>query len=142
MPHTLPPRVPDWPERLAAYIEQRRHRPFAWGHNDCGSFVGGALHALTGAPMGAVLPGVWGNDFEAARLVRDAGSIDVLASRVLGEPITGPGAMHAPRGSVVCVDVSGRQTLGIAAGNDHWCAPGADGLVFRPMAEVRMAWSV
>ena len=33
-------------------------------------------------------------------------------------------------------------TLGVVAGNGCWCAPGADGLVWRPMREVRRAWEI
>lgn len=45
-------RVEDWPERLAAFIEQRRKMPFAWGSNDCALFAADAVCAITGVDLG------------------------------------------------------------------------------------------
>jgi hypothetical protein len=62
--------------------------------------------------------------------------------RLLGKPVAGPAAAMAGRGAVVCVRLGGLNTLGVAAGNLHWCAPGERGLVWRPMAEVKLAWEL
>lgn len=138
----LPARLPDWPERLAEYIDRKRRQPFAWGANDCATFAAGAVSAITGARLADLLPGVWGNVHEADRLMRDMAGLQAGAIRMLGEPVRGDLARHAPRGSVVCVEIEGRATLGMLASGSAWCAPGEHGLVFRPAGEVRMAWGV
>lgn len=134
-------RLPDWPERLAAFIEQRRHRPFAWGDNDCASFAAGAVAAMTGTDTAAWLPGSWVDEEAAASALRAGGGMGRIGSQVLGAPVRGPAASMVGRGSVVCVRLP-RATLGVAAGNGYWCAPGAAGLVWRPMSEVRRAWEI
>lgn len=138
----LPPRLPDWPERLYAYIESRRRRPFAWGDNDCVTFAAGGVVAITGCRLSQVLPAAWGNVHEAARLVRDSGGLEQACSRALGPSIGGRAATLARRGSVVLTVLQGQQTLGLAAGGRFWCGPGSDGLVWRPMDEVNTAWEV
>jgi len=142
LPPIVPPRLADWPERLHAYIESRRHEPFAWGRNDCAMFAAGAVCAMTGARLGSLLPAVWGSKGDAAHLLADLGGIEAGAVRMLGEPLRGLPARFAPRGSVVLVPIQQRLTLGLMMGRDVWCAPGEAGLVFRPAAEVRIAWVI
>ena len=142
LPPIVPPRRADWPERLHAFVESRRHDPFAWGRNDCATFAAGAVCAMTGAHLGALLPGGWGNQSDAARLLADLCGLEAAAVRMLGEPLRGMPARYAPRGSVVLVPIEQRPTLGLMLGRDVWCAPGQSGLVFRPAAEVRVAWVI
>lgn len=137
-------RLPDWPERLAAYIEQRRHVPFAWGDNDCASFAAGAVAAMTGLTVAEVLPEgwLWRDEAEARLRLLDLHGVRRACQRLLGKPVTGPAAAMAARGAVVCVRIGGLNTLGVAGGNLRWCAPGEQGLVWRPMAEVKLAWEL
>lgn len=134
-------RLPDWPERLAAYIEQRRHQPFAWGSNDCATFAAGALAAMTHVEPHEWLFVYWQGELEAAEVMRRVGGLRGGCRSVLGSPVLGRRAAMVGRGSVVCVRLP-RATLGVAAGNGYWCAPGAAGLVWRPMSEVRRAWEI
>lgn len=46
-------RQPDWRPRLAAYLEEVRDRPFAYGSHDCALFVAGAVEAMTGKDLAA-----------------------------------------------------------------------------------------
>lgn len=138
----LPPRRPDWPERLATYIEARRHLPFEWGPNDCASFAAGGVRAMTGARLSSLLPAVWSSEHQALRVLRDRGGLEQAVALVLGSPLEGRAAEMVGRGAVVCVQIEGRATLGLANGGRHWCAPGEQGLVWRPMSEVRVAWEV
>lgn len=133
----------DWPERLAAFLEERRRVPFAWGANDCVSFAADAAVAITGRdPLGG-LRGRWRSESDAARLLQSMGGLEAACHAVLGDPREGAAAKYAPRGAIVCVVISGeRPTVGIVAGNGCWCAPGEQGLVFRPMSEVSLAWEV
>jgi hypothetical protein len=59
--HIAPPRVtrrfPDWPERLAKFLESRRMQPKKWGYNDCGLFCADAIEAMTGLDVTEELRG-------------------------------------------------------------------------------------
>jgi hypothetical protein len=134
-----PPRLADWPERLADFIESRRGVPFAWGVNDCVSFAFDGLHALTGADPLAPLRGRWANDAQALQVLQSMGGLAWAVCSLLGRPLPTPAA--APRGALVCARMQGLPTLGLHLGV-RWCAPGAQGLVFRPAHEVRLAWGV
>lgn len=137
---TQPRRVADWPERLNALLAERYAMPFAWGGNDCCLFAADDVRALTGFDLAAGLRGQYSTPEEAARLLEEEGGIVALATAMLGQPRELP--LLAQRGDVVCVEMAGRLSLGVVAGNGQWCAPGPDGLVFRPMAEVLHVWEV
>lgn len=134
-----PQRHPDWPERLAAFIEARRHVPFAWGSNDCATFAADALVALTGADPMAALRGRWAGQEQALQVLQQLGGLGRAGCRVLGRPL--PQLAAAPRGAVVCARMRGLPTMGVHLGV-WWCAPGAAGLEFRPAREERLAWGV
>ena len=134
-------RLPDWPERLAVYLQQGRHKAFSYGVNDCATFAAGALAAMTGASPAQWLPGRWDDEVQALDVLRHVGGLRGGSRLMLGRPTLGPAAALVGRGAVVCVRLP-EATLGVAAGNGCWCAPGAHGLVWRPMTEVRRAWEV
>lgn len=132
------PRLPHWPERLAAYLESARHTPFAWGSHDCGTFAGGCVLALTGAnPLRAL--GTWRSQLAAARVIQRHGGLPALVAQLLPPRAS---AAFGQRGDVVCVDLAGQPTLGVLAGNGLWAAPGPDGLIWRPAAEVQHVYTV
>lgn len=133
------PRLPDWPHRLAAFVESRRAAPFSWGGNDCGAFAADAVAALTGSDPLAALRGAWADEEGAAAVIAKHGGLHRVAARCLGKPLRHKGM--ARRGAVVLASMQGVATLGVLLGS-HWCAPGAGGLEFRPAAEVRLAWGV
>ena len=135
-------RLQHWPELLAAFIAGRQARPFEWGANDCVTFTADAVLAITGHDPLEALRGQWSDAAGAARAMVSAGGLLAALDDRFGEPLPSAGACMAPRGSPVCVNVDGRLTLGIAAGNGCWCAPGERGLEHRPMSEVWLAWSV
>ena len=132
-------RHPDWPERLAAFIDARRHVPFAWGQQDCATFAADALLTITGQDRLAPLRGRWASEAEARQVLQQMGGLAWAVRRVLGRPMTTPGI--APRGAVVCARMADLPILGVHLGA-VWCAPGPAGLVFRPAREVRLAWGV
>lgn len=132
-------RYADWPERLAAFIELRRHVPFAWGVNDCALFAADACLAISGFDPLRTLRGQWANELQAMRFLAQLGGVAWAARKALGRPLVG--AVGAPRGAVVCARMNGLAILGVHLGA-CWCAPGAAGLEFRPAREVRLAWGV
>ena len=126
-------RLPDWPERLAATIAAHRDTPFQWGVHDCALWACNTVQCLTGTDIVADLRGAWHTASEALRVLQGGGGLLAMISARL--PERAPRGM-ARRGDVVCVAIDGRPTLGVVAGNGRWCAPGAAGMLFRPMAEV------
>lgn len=50
-------RLPDWPARLAAFVEATRHAPFAWGRQDCCLWAVRAIDAMCGTRHAAAIVG-------------------------------------------------------------------------------------
>lgn len=134
-------KLPDWPERLAEHVEVHRHVPFAWGRNDCATFAADGVGAMVGGPAIGGL-GLWSTARQARREIRARGGLFRAVVAFLGAPVTGDAAAHVPRGSVVMAEGGMGMTLGLCTDGLRWCAPGADGLVWRPMADVRVAWRI
>lgn len=135
----LPPRLPNWPDLLAAFIEERRHVPFEWGRNDCVTFAADAVLCLTGHDVLASLRGTWATEQQALQLAARMGGLPWAVRQLLGRPSNTP--RRAARGAVVCARMLGLPIMGVHLGA-FWCAPGAQGLEFRPAAEERLAWEV
>lgn len=126
-----------WPEDLIAYIESRRHASFEWGTNDCVQFVVGGVKAMTGTDISEGFP-AYSTEKQALKIIGGVGGMLGLAEKAGLKSI--PPAF-AKRGSVVLVELDGRDTYGLVV-DGCWCAPGADGLVFRPMSEAKAAFEV
>lgn len=125
----------DWPERLAAFMDERRAMPFEFGTNDCSTFAADAVAAMTGERLqipAADSPQAY------ARLVRDQGTLAEMAEALLGEPIH---PAFAQRGDVVLLVMDERETLGVCVGADI-AGPGANGLALAPMSMAVSAWRI
>lgn len=136
----MPARLPDWPERLAELLAQRLRAAFVWGANDCALFAADNIQALTGLDPASHLRGQYHDEAAAQAVLAAEGGLRGLAEALLGAPMDNPAL--AQRGDVVCVALEGRDTLGVVTGAGRWAAPGARGLVYRPMSEVAVAWRV
>lgn len=90
-------RFEDWPQRLDAEIERARSREFAYGAHDCCLFAADIVLAITGVDPAAHLRG-YTCAIAAARIVAAHGSIEALASSLLGEPVS---PKSAQRGDIV-----------------------------------------
>ncbi len=134
-------RLPDWPERLAAYLAEQRPHRFAWGAQDCARFAAGAVLAITGCQ---VLFVQWSDKAEAARLLRHLGGLQAAVSQVLPQ-LAAPAL--AQRGDVVLAQHrvadgrARRQFLAVADGPRCW-VPSVTGLHSVPMAFAAQAWGV
>lgn len=132
-------RVDDWPQRLAAFIEARRHLAFAWGVHDCALMAADWVHECTGTDPASPLRGTYHTAAEAARIIARAGSLAQLADAQLQRL---PSPLHAGRGDVALVtDPEGCEVLGIML-TDAVAAPGPHGLTFAARADAMVAWSV
>lgn len=132
-------RLPGWPELLAAFVEARRHVPFAWGSNDCATLAADAVLALTGQDPLATLRGQWADEAQAREVLTSLGGLPRAVTTALGPPLDH--AALAARGAPVCARMDGVPIIGLLLG-DCWCAPGEHGLVFRPLGDIRLAWWV
>ena len=155
-------RLEAWPERLAAFIESRRRRPFAWGEHDCVVFAADAVRELTGVDHLSEFRGRYATARAAAKLLRDVGQLDAAVTARLG-PAVAPRA--AQRGDVVLLDLSGASASHASAATDASegaermeppgvgaalgiclgaviAAPGPEGLQFLPLRRVQCAWHV
>jgi hypothetical protein len=138
-------RKPGWPELLAHYLHTRAFLPFAWGLNDCALAPADWVRDCTGVDPMADLRGSYASSEEAARILARHGGLRTMVRERL--PMYG-NVLQAHRGDVVCVELEDpdtgklRETLGVIAGNGCWAAPGETGLLYRPIAEVRLAYAV
>ena len=131
-------RAPDWPERLAAFIEARRARAFSWGENDCALFAADWVLECTGTDPAASLRGTYQTAAEAARIVHAQGGLATIADTVLVRWLL---PRMAGRGDVALAENFGRESLCVVDGL-HLVGPGPAGVVFLPLDAALMAWKV
>lgn len=133
-------RYPDWPTRLAIFIRERRSLPYAYGRNDCCTWVQDWVLAATGTDL---MPGVVrpASRIAGARFLLAGGYGDVegLATRVLGPPLAGP--KKAGRGDVVSFWADDEMHLAVVAGVSA-ATPAVEGLAWVPRALWRTGWKV
>lgn len=127
-------RLPDWPMRLADYIESRHRMPFAWGSNDCAAFAAGAVHAITGQNVDMIERA---SAADAARLLASDGLIDRLDA-IFGARCA---VQFVRRGDIALLDLDGRPTCGVCTGA-MVAAPGADGVLLLPKSRTFCGWRV
>ena len=63
-------RHPEWPQRLAAYLETRQFAPFVWGSNDCCRFAADGVLAMTGHDYIAAYRHQYTTPLQASRLIK------------------------------------------------------------------------
>lgn len=126
----------DWPERLAAFVEANRDRPFAWGTWDCAMCASAWIETLTGA---APFAPTYTDALSAARFVAQQGGMGPAASAVLGAPLLFP--MGAQRGDIALVVIDGRECLGVVLG-ERVAGPGEHGMIQVPRSDIIAAWTV
>jgi hypothetical protein len=139
-PPSPTPRLPDWPQRLAALVEARRDAPFAWGRHDCGLFAADAVLACTGTDPAAELRGTYATEAEAEAMLAPLGGLYGLMRAIEARRGTAmiPPAL-AQRGDTVMIPVGNELAVGVVLGAEV-AVPGPDGLVFLPLADARRAW--
>lgn len=137
-----PPRLSDWPERLAALLADRNAAPFEWGRTDCAMLAADVVQALTGQDPAAELRGRYSDDAGAEALIADAGSLGALAACVLaGQDIPECPPPFAQRGDIALVEWQGVQGLGVFTAEGVMVL-GPSGLHAMPLSAVQRAWAV
>jgi hypothetical protein len=135
-------RRPDWPLLLEVYIERHRTTPFEWGAHDCATFALGWVD-LAREDLGPQIEVLAASlDYRTAE-----GAVTRLGRRALADAVdewdhlTPVEPSFAQRGDVVVIEISGRQSLAVCAG-EYAAGPGATGLELVPMTTARAAWRV
>ena len=130
-------RVPDWTEKLFAFVEARRSLPFAWGTNDCVMFAADCAIELTGVDPMTAYRGKYNDAAGAARVLRAADGFVVGVGKLL----PAIAVAEAQRGDWVLVRNDGRPGIAVVI-DDRCVGPGAVGLSFVPVSEATDAWRV
>jgi cell wall-associated NlpC family hydrolase len=130
----------DWPERLAAFIEAARARPFSWGANDCMLFAADAIAAMTDVDLAAGFRGAYADEAGANAVLAPYGGIAGLLTAILGPPLDTPAL--AQRGDVVIFPGESGDTAAVVTGSAAavFLMPGR--LRSAPLALCRQAWRV
>lgn len=134
-------RLKNWPRLLDAFIESRRHTPFAWGSNDCCLFAADATQAITGIDPAAALRG-YRTALGAARLsVAARTEDDPFGVRALPARcgFTEIPVKRASRGDLVVLPMRGLPVVGVCLGIKS-VGPGRDGVVFVNTSDALSAW--
>lgn len=135
-------RLPDWQERLHAYLSERASMPFNWGLHDCSLFAADAVQAITSTD---ILPPAWRKHrtaLAAQRLLQKQGGLQAMACERLGEPV---GPLLARVGDLGLIADTGLADSGPAlavCGGGHWLAAGEVGCVVLPLQHAVCAWRV
>ena len=132
-------RLPDWAQRLTDLVAQRLDMPFAWGSNDCVSFVADALLAMHGQDLMAEFRTQRCSQRQAWLQLRAGGGIKAGLARA-GLVAVPPS--HAELGDVVQVPQGprGRQRVLALCNGPDAMAPGQGGLLCLPMSLATAAW--
>lgn len=147
-------RCSNWPAMLDLFIEEKRHQPFDWRHNNCAFFASDWIVILTGGedPARAFRRGVT-SPLTAARRLRAAGGLEQLAADYCaahGWPECPVGQAQRGDWAMVMVDAAGivggqgacaAYALGVVLGRVVAHA-GPQGVVFVPKALARRAWRI
>ena len=123
-------RVENWPKLLAAFIDERREVPFAWGKADCCLFAADWVLVSTGRDIAQEWRGKYATAYAAQRFLKAGGGIENLVERAGGERVaTG----LAQRGDLVAQDCGDGVALGVCIGSAAAFVT-AEGIGFLPIS--------
>lgn len=115
---------------LADYIAAHLQKPFAWGSNDCTTFVIGWLESETGIDyLSQYRP--WSSAIDASRILKRLGGLEHMFDKHL----TRINQNMAADGHIALID-------GVASlfSGPHVVAVGEHGLQFKNRTEAKCAW--
>jgi hypothetical protein len=129
----------DWLERLTAYIEDVRLKPFDYTENHCGVFASTAVKLMTDEdPLVAI--GVQFEDVsDYVDFMKDPQHPRKVVSKFLGYDALPP--LLAFRGDVVVREGTHGDSLGICI-DDRAAFLGENGLQFRALSECEGCWHI
>lgn len=128
-------RLSTWEDRLSEYIASKRDEPFGYGINDCCTFVGGAVEAMTGTDAMAEFRGKYKTLASSVKALREIGCGDLESTIDSKFPVI-PVSL-AQRGDIAFYDGS----LGVVMDGYAWFVSD-DGLERIDRASWIKTWSV
>lgn len=140
-------RLPDWEERLGAYINQVRDAPFRYGEHDCILHSARAVEVMTGTDIAAGYRGEYDSQAGAAAILKAKGQGTLL--RTLDATLERRKPSRARRGDLVWFEGSvgvcvGREALFV--GEERLAEKAGlvmrEGLISVPRALWTKAWTV
>ena len=131
-------RLPDWPSRFDALLQQRLTQPFEWTGNDCVAFSADNVQALRGRDDMAEFRTQRRCWAQARAQLETGGGLYAGLQRAGLERI--PVAL-AGVGDLVLVALGKRRVLAVCNGTEAM-SPGRQGLVAVPMHTALDAWRV
>ena len=125
-----------WQVRLRAHLDAQAGKTFSLGRNDCGSFAGEAIEAMTGVNPHAAVAGRYKTMRGALRVLRKLGYEDHVAyAAALLDEIE---PAYAAYGDIAAVPGEGGLALGLVTGT-HIAVRAPEGLTVVPLtAAVRV----
>lgn len=129
------PILTNWEDRLYEYIASMRDVPFKYGENDCCTFVGGAVLAVTGTDKMQEFRGKYKSMASSVKALREIGAGDLektIDSKFPEVPIS-----LAQRGDIAFYDGS----LGVVMDGYAWFVSD-EGLIRILRSSWTKAWSV
>lgn len=128
----------DWVARLYREVEIQKGEAFAYGKNDCCSFVARCIDAMTGDNLAEMLTHCYHDARSAKRFLRAEGGMELAVSSFLGDSVPGH---NARRGDACLVEVEDGPGVGICLGPT--IAVRHDGeLIYYPLKAAHAHWSV
>lgn len=128
-------RTSTWDADLSAYIQSKRHEPFAYGVNDCCTFCAGAVLAVTGEDRMSEFRGAYDTLIGSVRALLDIGEGDLEST--IDAKFPEVASSHAQRGDIAFFDGS----IGVVMGAFAWFVSD-DGLEKVPRSMWDKCWSV
>ena len=139
-------RLEHWPSALSDYLLRTEGVRFRYGVQDCGLFVAGAIHAMTGVDVVANLRGYDNRKEAFKRIAALCGhptmeAVSVHLAALYGIPEVP--VLCAQRGDAVMLRSGRRSSLGIVAMHGtEILTPYRDGLLRLPLSHARRAWHI
>ncbi|WP_428419177.1 DUF6950 family protein [Methylibium sp.] len=131
-------RIHDWQERLAAYVESRREKPFSWGAHHCGNWAFGGVEVITGRNLLSAELRVAETRAEVIRAMRLLGDSlkDVTTALMGAEPVLPTLAAIGDIGMVA------NPSALLICNGDTWLGVGRESVVVLPAESAVCAWKV
>lgn len=132
-------RLPDWEDRLHAYLLTRTGLAHVFGTNDCCLFGADEVEAITGEDIAAEFRGRYTTELGAVRALRRYGAGSIAAT--IDTKLPRVESAFARRGDLAMVN----DIVGIVIGADAIFISDVDGVsefVRHPRADWSAAWSV
>lgn len=130
----------DWPERLEAFVRERRNTPFAWGTNDCVVYACDAVLLMCDWDPLEGIRGTYDSEVSAKRIVVDQGGMAQFFDRRFRRHRYN---LDAKRGDIALMpgDSLEWSPMGLCRG-PYWCGPTPDGMMMAPLNAAVVVWEV